>query len=145
MEREREEMDGEAMPPPPSMWSFVERSRGRILLEVILGASAGFILAGAFEYEALRWHFALAGGVAAPIALLLTPMRGGPWYRAVRYGGALAVLLTLVVSFAGQGRERPIDELLLWGVFFFFLGAMGHAAMVLTVDRGVGAVPEVEE
>jgi len=85
--------------------------------------------------EELRWSVALLGGVAAPLALMLTPTTGGVMYRALRYGGALAVLLTLVVSFSGEGRDRPLSELLVWGTIFFILGTVAHGLMALTLDR----------
>ncbi len=107
-------------------------------LEAALGGAAGYLLATPLGLEELRLSLALLGAVAAPLSLTLTPVVGPPAYRAMRYGMALAVILTLVVSFAGQGRERPIGELLYWGAFFFIVGAIAHGAMALTLDRSEG-------
>ncbi|TVR52663.1 MAG: hypothetical protein EA421_13175 [Gemmatimonadales bacterium] len=120
---------------PPKLREFVERSAGRLLMEAILGGSAGAILAVALGQEELRGAFMVAGGLAAPLALMLTPVRGAPAYRGVRYGLALSVLLTLAVSLTGPGRERPVDELILFAFLFFALGAVGHGVMAATVDR----------
>ncbi|TVP55997.1 MAG: hypothetical protein EA351_09285 [Gemmatimonadales bacterium] len=139
-EKDDVERGGEAseLPPPPSIWSFAERGPGRMALEAALGGAAGYLLATPLGLEELRLSLALLGAVAAPLSLTLTPLEGPPAYRAMRYGMALAVILTLVVSFAGQGRERPIGELLYWGAFFFIIGAIAHGALALTLDRGEG-------
>ncbi len=120
---------------PPRLREFMERSAGRLLMEAILGGSAGALLAGALGEEAVRGAFMLGGALAAPLALMLTPVRGAPAYRGVRYGLALSVLLTLAVSLTGPGRERPVDELILFAFLFFALGAVGHGVMAATVDR----------
>lgn len=130
--------EGSELPPPPSIWSFAERGPMRVALEAFLGGVAGYLLAVPLGLEEARLALAVLGAVAAPVSLLLTPLTGPPAYRALRYGMALAVLLTLVVSFAGQGRDRPIGELLFWGAFFFIVGAIAHGAMALTIDRGEG-------
>lgn len=120
---------------PPSMWSFMERSPGRLLTEAVLGATAGGVLAVALEEPELRTGFLVAGALVAPLALMLTPVRGAVWYRALRYGVAVAVILTLVVSFTGVGLERPAGELVVYGALFLVLGTGAHALMALTLDR----------
>ena len=133
-------MDGErldeTMPSPPSFQEYFERSAGRLLMEAALGGSAGALLAMVLGQEGFRTGASMvAGAMTAPLALMLTPLRGSPTYRGVRYGLALTVLLTLVVSLTGPGRERPVNELILFSFLFFALGALGHGAMAATVDR----------
>jgi hypothetical protein len=132
--REGPEPPGEA-PERPPLSAFLERSWGRLLAEGAVGGVVGAVLASVLGAEELRGHFALSGAVAAPAALMLTPVRGSVVYRALRYGLALAVLLTLVVSMTGPGRDRPVGELLLFGALFFGLGALGHGTMAATLDR----------
>jgi hypothetical protein len=138
---DRSEMDRAEMgapdPDPPRLREFMERSAGRLLMEAILGGSAGALLAVALGQEPLRGTFMMAGALAAPMALMLTPVRGAPAYRGIRYGLALSVLLTLAVSLTGPGRERPVDELILFAFLFFALGSLGHGVMAATVDREV--------
>jgi hypothetical protein len=122
-------------PDPPRLREFMERSAGRLLVEAVLGGSAGALLAVALGQEGLRGAFMMVGALAAPLALMLTPIRGAPTYRGVRYGLALSVLLTLAVSLTGPGRERPVDELILFALLFFALGALGHGVMAATLDR----------
>lgn len=124
-------------PAAPSVWSFVERPWWRIALECVLGATAGALLAGPLDADSLRWALSLGGGVLAPTALMLTPVHGPLVYRALRYGVALAVLATLVVSFSGEGRDRPIDEVLAWGLAFLILGTLAHGLMIATLPAGV--------
>lgn len=128
---------------PPSMWSFMERSVGRLVTEAVLGATAGGVLAVALEEPELRTAFLVTGALVAPVALMLTPVHGPVWYRAVRYGVAVAVLLTLVVSFTGVGLERPAGELVVYGALFLVLGTLAHALMAVTLDRT--GVPEAGE
>ncbi len=133
------------LPPPPPLWSFLEHSSARILVEAGVGAGAGWLLAGNLPgflvgdvaRDAVAW--ALAGAVLAPLALLLTPSRGGRSARALRYGLALAVLGTLLLSFTGPGRDRPLDELLLAAVFLGCVGAAGHGLFLLTVPAPPGS------
>lgn len=120
---------------PPSMWSFMERSVGRLLTEAVLGATAGGVIAVALEVPELRTAFLATGAVAAPLALMLTPVHGAVWYRAFRYGVAVAVILTLIVSFTGMGLERPAGELVVYGALFLVLGTLAHTLMALTLDR----------
>lgn len=120
---------------PPSLHTFMERSLGRLLVEGLVGTAAGALLSVALGAGDLRAGFMLLGAVSAPVALMLTPVRGPVAYRAVRYGLALFVLLTLVVSMTGPGRDRPIGELILYGFLFFAVGSLGHGLMAATVDR----------
>lgn len=128
--------------PPPSVWSFVERPLWRIALESVLGATAGALLAGPLDADAMRWALAFGGGVLAPMALLLTPVHGSLIYRSLRYGIALAVLAALVVSFSGEGRDRPIDEVLAWGLAFMILGSLAHGCMVAALPAGHRLAPD---
>jgi hypothetical protein len=134
------------LPPPPPLWSFLEYSFGRIALEAAIGASAGWFLARALGGEGNHAGIlgAAAGAVLAPLALLLTPSRGGAGLRAFRYGLALAVLGTLLLSFTGPGRDRPLDELVLGSFFFFGLGAVGHGLVLLSV-RDAGRIDRDED
>jgi len=122
---------------PPSIWTFLEYSPLRLGIEALLGAVAGGLL-GVFLGEGMneRILFSGAGGVAAPLALMLTPVRGSPWMRGLRYGVALSAMVTLGVSLVGPGRERPVGELLGYGVFLFGVGMAGHSLMAATVDLG---------
>lgn len=136
------EMHGEGLdettPKPPGFREYVERSAGRLLMEAALGGSAGALLAVVLGQEGLRTGASMAAGaMAAPMALMLTPLRGSPAYRGARYGLALTVLLTLGVSMTGPGRDRPVDELIHFAFLFFAIGALGHGAMAATVDRGL--------
>jgi len=123
---------GDELPPPPPLSSFIERSTPRLLAEALVGAAGGWLLAGAFGMPEARPAVALAGFAIAPLALLLTPLHGSTLTRAIRYGGALAVLGTLVVSFTGPGRERPVDELLGFGLLLLSIGTVGHALLLVT-------------
>jgi hypothetical protein len=96
-----------------------------------VGAGAGWLLAGALVgTEDGRAGVALAGAVLAPLALLLTPLQGSIMVRSLRYGGALAVLGMLAVSFTGPGRERPVGELLAIGLLLLGIGAVGHGLLL---------------
>jgi hypothetical protein len=121
------------LPPPPPLSSFVERTPLRLLAEAGVGAGAGFLVAGALGMEG--WRVAAAGGILAPLALLLTPVSGGLVARAVRYGLALAVLGMLLVSFTGPGDERPVDELLGIGFLLLVVGGLGHGVFLGAVER----------
>lgn len=127
--------ESDAAPTAPPLRTFVERSPGRLLMEAALGAGAGAAFAAGLERADARLTLMLAGAVLAPLALLLTPVRGGAVRRGLRYGLAIAVLVTLVVSFTGPGRERPVAELLVLGLFAFGIGAVGHGAIAATIDR----------
>ncbi len=136
MEGNETKVGREGEPPdPPRLRDFLERSWGRLFLEAALGGTAGAILAGALGQDELRSGFMVAGAVAAPLALMLTPLHGTPAYRGIRYGLALSVLLTLLVSMTGPGRERPVEELVLFGLLFLALGTVGHGVMAATLDR----------
>jgi hypothetical protein len=96
-----------------------------------VGGAAGWFLAEALGVGASgRGWVAVAGAVVAPLALLLTPLHGSLMVRALRYGGAVAVLGTLVVSFTGPGRERPVGELLALGVLLLGVGTVGHGLLL---------------
>jgi hypothetical protein len=127
---------------PPPLRAFMERSPGRLLVEAALGGAGGALLSIGLGLAELRGAFMVAGAIAAPLALMLTPVRGSIIYRAVRYGLALFVLLTLTVSMSGPGRGRPIEELILFGLLFFAIGTLGHGAMAATVDRRSGGDAE---
>jgi hypothetical protein len=116
----------------------MDRSLGRLIVEGLLGASAGLLLSVPLAGPGVRWSFALAGAVLAPLALLLTPIEGTLLRRALRYGLALAVLATLLVSFTGPGRERPVGELVGLGVLFFGIGAVGHSFLARARDPARG-------
>lgn len=107
----------------------MERSAGRLLVEALVGASAGLLVGVPLGGSEVRWAFAAAGAVLAPLALLLTPDRGTPLRRGLRYGGALAILVMLLVSFTGPGRDRPVGELLGLGALAFVVGAAGHGLL----------------
>lgn len=127
------ERAGEASPPP--LRDFMERDAWRLLLEAALGAGGGVLLAALLPAGQGRGaFFALVGAVAAPLALLLTPTRGSVAYRGVRYGMALAVLLTLFVSFT-MGDAILLEELLAFGILVFGIGAVGHGAVAASLDR----------
>jgi hypothetical protein len=133
----RRDEPGEELPPPPPLSSFVEHSTGRLLVEAAVGASAAWILSFALGApDEGRLGFLLAGAVVAPAALLLTPLRGALMVRALRYGGALAVVGMLFVSFTGPGRERPIDELLAIGIVLLGVGAVGHGLRIAAAGGG---------
>jgi len=121
------------------MSSFVERSPLRLLAEALVGGTAGWLLSGALGVpEASRSGFAVAGAVLAPLALVLTPLHGATMVRALRYGGALAVLGMLALSFTGPGRERPVSELLGLGILLLGIGTVGHGLLLVT-SGGDGA------
>jgi hypothetical protein len=122
--------------PRPPLRELLEWPLPRILLEVLLGATGGALLAFALHgAEAAFVLFAGVGAVSAPISLLLTPRKGGIPYRAFRYGLALSVVVTLVASFVAGPEGFPLEELLAFGMILFLLGWVGHAALAGTVDR----------
>jgi hypothetical protein len=119
----------------PRLRDFMERSIWRLLLEGALGAGGGVVFASLLPAGQGRAAlFAIVGAVAAPLALLLTPVGGGVVYRGVRYGAALAVLLTLVVSFVA-GEDILLEELLALGAIFFAVGGVGHGIMAASLGR----------
>jgi hypothetical protein len=122
--------------PPPSTLDFLEWPLPRIAMEVLLGAGGGFLLSqvlpGGEEVTAL---FVAVGAAAAPVALLLTPRRGSVGYRAIRYGLALAVVVTLVASFAAGPKALLLEELLGLGLLILAIGTAGHGALAMTLDR----------
>ncbi len=141
---EREPASGDAEPPDEewvSLSEFVERSLPRIFLEGVLGAIGGGALS-VFATGSAGATWITVGALAAPIALLLTPVRGGIAYRALRYGVALAVLVMLIVSFT-LGREGVLlEELLTLGASLLVVGAGVHAALLLLVEgRDRGELP----
>lgn len=130
---------GEELPPPPPLSSFAEHAPARLVVEAAVGASAAWILSFALGApEGGRLGFLLAGAVVAPAALLLTPLHGPVMVRALRYGGALAVVGMLLVSFTGPGRERPIDELLVIGILLLGVGSVGHGLRLMGAGGEAG-------
>lgn len=114
----------------------MERSVSRLAVEAALGALGGALLATVLPGGGGRLlEFSVVGAVAAPLALLLTPGSGSVKYRSVRYGLALSVILTLLVSFVYGRQGMLVEELLAFGVVIFAIGAAGHAVMAATVDR----------
>lgn len=127
------------------MSSFVERSLLRLLAEALVGGAGGWLLAGPLGIpDDARPAVALAGAFLAPLALLLTPLHGSTVTRAIRYGGAIAVLGTLLVSFTGPGRERPVDELLAFGLLLLGIGTVGHG-LLLVASGGDGGGDDHQE
>lgn len=126
---------------PPPLSEFVERTPSRLALEAVLGAGAGFLVGPLLFPEAGgALPFAVAGAILAPMSLLLTPLAGGIMYRAFRYGIALAVLVTLAVSFMVGAEVLPVDELLVIALFVFAVGAVGHGIVAAVVDREPASV-----
>jgi hypothetical protein len=123
-------------PPRPPLQELLEWPLPRILLEVIVGAAGGALLAFALHgAEASFPGFAGVGAVSAPLSLLLTPRKGGIPYRAFRYGLALSVVVTLAASFVAGPEGFPLEELLAFGMILFVLGWLGHAVLAGTVDK----------
>lgn len=119
---------------PPPLIEFLERSPGRLLLEAALGAVGGAVLAGALPGGAGREGlFAAVGGAAAVVSLMLTPVSGSVPYRALRYGIALSLTVTLIYSFAA-GTDLLVEQLLAIGIVVFGIGAVGHGLMAATLD-----------
>lgn len=126
-------------PAPPPLGAYLERRPLRLFVEGVVGAAGGGILAHALPDQADRLAlFVTVGALAAPIALLLTPVRGSLRYRAVRYGLSLAVLVTLVASFVAGADGLLVDELLGLGVFVFAVGTLGHAVLSIALGGGEG-------
>ena len=117
----------------------MERSVWRLLLEAAVGAAGGSAFSTVVpEGEGRVLTFALVGALAAPAALLLTPATGSISRRALRYGIALSVLLTLFVSFVVGAENLRLEELLLFGLVILLVGSVGHGVMAVTVDRREG-------
>ncbi len=115
---------------PPGLGEFLERSPARLLVEAALGAAGGALLSTVLPGgEGRAALFALAGGMTAPLALLLTPVAGSGVRRALRYGAALAVLLTLILSFAASDGIL-LEELLGFALLMFVVGAVGHGVVI---------------
>jgi hypothetical protein len=126
--------NGEEERPPLS--AFLERSPGRLLVEAALGCAGGAALAATLpQAEGPTGVYIAVGAVSAPLALLLTPLRGSVAYRGVRYGLALAVVVTLIFSFIAGSDGLTLEELLALLILLFGVGAVGHAAVALTLDR----------
>ncbi len=118
---------------------LVERSIPRIFVEGVVGAVGGAILGTVLtDPGAAVAHWVTIGALAAPTALLLTPLRGSVSYRATRYGLALSVLVMLLISFL-MGREGVfLTDLLALGALVLGVGAAGHGVMILALERGRG-------
>lgn len=114
----------------------MERTPTRLLVESAVGAGGGLILSGVLSASTQMGSlgFALSGALAAPVALLLTPIAGSLAYRAVRYGLGLALPVVLVVSFVGGTDRILVEDLLILGVVLFCIGAVGHGAMSRALD-----------
>jgi hypothetical protein len=131
--------------PRPTLGELMERTPARLLVESAVGAGGGAILSGVFPLgtEMGTLGFALSGALAAPVALLLTPLAGSLAYRAVRYGLGLALPIVLVVSFVGGTEQILVEDLLILGTILFGIGAVGHGAMGRVLDGAdSGAGPE---
>jgi len=114
----------------------MERSFLSLGMEMAVGGAVGWIFGGS---EGLlpgsRAQVALAGAFLAPLTLLLTPVGGALWVRALRYGLSLAVLGTLLVSFTGPGHERPLEEVFRTGILLLILGTAGHGIRLLVAPQ----------
>jgi hypothetical protein len=143
------------LPPAPPLWSFLEYSAARLFVEALIGAGVGWLLAGNLPMvlgegvasgagggAGTGAGWALAGAILAPLALMLTPTHGARLVRAFRYGLALAVMGTLVLSFTGPGRDRPLEELVLAAIFLGCVGAAGHGLFLMTVRDGGSGVAQ---
>ncbi len=121
--------------PPPPLSEFIERPPSRLALEAALGSAAGLLLGPLLVPGAAGViPSAVAGAILAPLSLLLTPLEGGIMYRAFRYGIALAVLVTLVVSFVVGADVLPLNDLLVIALFVFAAGTVGHGIVAAVVD-----------
>jgi len=128
---------GEEEPSHPPMREFMERSLGRLAMEAVLGATGGMALSVALpQGEGRQLTFALVGAVAAPLALMLTPAEGPVARRAFRYGLALSVLLSILISFVVGADHLLLEELIAFGLLIFAIGFVGHGAVAMTLDRG---------
>jgi hypothetical protein len=126
--------DGKEELPPLS--AFLERSPGRLLLEAALGCAGGAALAATLpQAQGPAGVYIAVGAVSAPLALLLTPLRGSVAYRGIRYGLALAVIVTLIFSFVAGSDGLTLEELLALLLLLFAVGTVGHGAVALTLDR----------
>lgn len=114
----------------------MERTPSRLLLEAVVGAGGGMALSLALpDWGMGAAGFALAGALAAPVALLLTPVHGSLAYRAIRYGLGLALPVILVTSFVVGAEGLLLEDLLVLGLFLFCIGAVGHGAVAGALDR----------
>jgi hypothetical protein len=141
--RDDDSFPPEALPHVP-MREFLERTPARLLAEAAVGAAGGGALSLAFPMAPLGpGGFALAGALAAPLALLLTPVSGSLTYRAFRYGLGLALPVTLAVSFIAGADGFLVEELLILGVLLFCIGAVGHGLVASALDGATsGSSPE---
>jgi hypothetical protein len=122
---------------PPGLGEFLERSPARLLSEAALGGAAGVVLASVLPGgEGRELLFGVVGAVAATLSLMLTPVSGSASYRGLRYGLALAAVLTLFLSFAVGADRLPVEELLAYALLFFGIGALGHGFVAAALDRG---------
>lgn len=119
------------------MESALEHSPGRILLEVLVGGFGGALVARVLPEVGVGMRFfVLLGAFAAPVALLLTPTQRSLAYRAVRYGVVLAVVVSLIVSFAFGADGISGAGLFSVAVLVFAIGVVGHALMLAATPRG---------
>ncbi|TVR64015.1 MAG: hypothetical protein EA422_07700 [Gemmatimonadales bacterium] len=122
--------------PRPPLRELMERTPSRLALEAVVGAGGGAALSLALpDWGMGTAGFAVAGAMAAPIALLLTPVHGSLPYRAIRYGFGLALPVTLVISFVAGADGLLLEDLLVLGLFLFCIGAVGHGAVAAALDR----------
>lgn len=134
-ERERDEATDSEEVEVPAWVDLMEYSFPRIVLEAALGAVAGTTLAYLLSPQAPRLPLlALGGAFLAPVSLLLTPASGPTTYRAVRYGGALALLGTLSASFVAGTQGIDVAHLMALGALLFAVGALGHGMMIRAVS-----------
>jgi len=134
-ERPDEIPDLDQLPRPP-LRELMERTPSRLALEAVVGAGGGAALSLALPDWGLGTAgFAVAGALAAPLALLLTPVHGSLPYRAVRYGMGLALPVTLVISFVAGSDGLLLEDLLVLAIFLFCIGAVGHGAVASALDR----------
>lgn len=111
----------------------------RIAVEPLLGAAAGALLAHLLPgAQAATGVFAAVGAGVAPLSLLLTPRRGSPPFRAVRYGLAAAVIGALAASFLVGAEGLRFEELIGLGALLFLAAGTLHLGLAVTVDRDVG-------
>lgn len=117
----------------------MERTPSRLALEAVVGAGGGMALSLALpDWGMGPTGFAVAGALAAPVALLLTPVHGSLVYRAIRYGMGLALPVILVTSFVVGAEGLLLEDLLVLGLFLFCIGAVGHGTVAGVMDRFQG-------
>jgi len=130
--------DLDTLPRPP-LRELMERTPSRLALEAVVGAGGGMALSLALpEWGLGPFGFAVAGALAAPVALLLTPVHGSLSYRAIRYGFGLSLPVILVTSFVVGADGLLLEDLLVLGLFLFCIGAVGHGAVAAALDRFEG-------